>query len=204
MSVSFRQLHAAFAAEVAGIDCRWPSVRRGRRDRGRHGPLCRAGVPRPEHHRRTATRLHPALRRTGELRERRSHPQAPRLPAWAGHGGFLQSRQGRQDHVGRGPGLVLQAWRPAVALGQFVPPGAGEVFAAVRADSAVMGCQHRIRRHARRLRCTRRAHQGRGRGSGLRAFADLLARGDRFHRSDRAGDRATSARCASAWCARIR
>ena len=132
-------------------------------------------------------------RQFGELENyatRRPHPASGRTAgSGRGHRRFLQPRQGRQDHVGRGPGLVLQARRPAVAFGQFVPPGAGEIFAAVGTGAAVMGRQHRIRRHARRLRRARRAHQGGGRGPGLPALADLLARGDRLHRTDRGGDR---------------
>ena len=81
--------------------------------------------------------------------------------------------------------MVLQARRPAVAFGQLVPPDPGEVFAAVGAGDPVLGRQHRVRRYARRLRRARPAHQGRGRGPRLRAFLDLLARGDRLHRADR-------------------
>ena len=64
--------------------------------------------------------------------------------------------------------------------------------------------QHRIRRHARRLRRARRRDQGGDRGPGLRAFADLLARLARLHRTDARRSGRCSSRCASAWCARIR
>ena len=64
--------------------------------------------------------------------------------------------------------------------------------------------QHRVRRHARRLRRARRGDQGEVRGPGLRAQPDLLARHPGLHRLHRRGARASSRRCASAWCAAIR
>ena len=47
------------------------------------------------------------------------------------------------------------------------------------------GRQHRVRRHARRLRHARRCDARGDRGSGVRALADLLARLDGVQRSDR-------------------
>ena len=206
MPVSFRQLHPAFAAEVSGIDCRTAAQRAMRSRRSRRAwtamPCwCFPDQDITDEQQLAFTRHFGELENyaTGGHIRKRADSRLGR-----GHGRLLQPRQGRQDHVGRGPRLVLQAGRPAVALGQFVPPGAGEILAAVRTGVAVMGRQHRIRRHARRLRRARRAHQGRGGRPGLPAFADLLASGDRLHRSDRAGDRRRSRRCASAWCARIR
>lgn len=66
-------------------------------------------------------------------------------------GGLLQPGPLRPHHVGRGSRVVLQARRSALALGQLVPSGARQVFAALGACVAVMGRQHRIRRYARRL-----------------------------------------------------
>ena len=50
------------------------------------------------------------------------------------------------------------------------------------------GRQHRVRRHARGLRRARRRDQGRGRGSDLRALADLLAQPARLRRLRRGGE----------------
>ncbi len=46
--------------------------------------------------------------------------------------------------------------------------------------------------------------EGADRAPGVRAFADLLARRARLHRTDGGGARDDSARCARAWCGPIR
>ena len=58
----------------------------------------------------------------------------------------------------------------------------------------VQGRQHRVRRHASRLRRARPGNEGSGRGPRLRAFADLLARQARLHRFHRRRARALQAR----------
>ena len=151
MPVTIRPLHPVFAGEVAGVDCRRPldsdavaAIEAGMdeyavlvfRDQNltddeqiaftRHfGEL--------EHHTRRA--MSASARTIGSV---------PALPI------SLTSTK-RRDHVAGGPGVVFQTRRPAVAFGQLVPPDPGQVFAAVRAGFAILGRQHRIRRHARRL-----------------------------------------------------
>ena len=105
----------------------------------------------------------------------------------AGDDRRLQPRQGRQAAGARRPPPHVQSRQPAVAFGQLVPRDPGEIFDAVRRASSRPGRQHRVRRHARRLRRARRRDRAPGRGPGLRALADLLARLDGLHRADRGG-----------------
>ena len=51
------------------------------------------------------------------------------VPAWP----TLEPDQGREDHIGRGSRVVLQAGRSALAFGQFVSAGPGQILAVVRA-----------------------------------------------------------------------
>ena len=81
MTVAFRQLHPVFAGEVSGVDLRQPLEQgRGRGDRGRHGPICRAGVPRPAAHRRAAGGVQPQFRRD-RARGEQQRRQARAAPA---------------------------------------------------------------------------------------------------------------------------
>ena len=76
MTVTIRQVGPCFAGEVDGIDMRRPLTRRrDRRDPCRHGQVRRAGVPRPEDHRRPAARLHAE---PGRHRARHRHQPARR------------------------------------------------------------------------------------------------------------------------------
>ena len=155
----------------------------GGRDRGGHGPLRRPGVPRPAADRRPAARVQPQFRRAGG-HARRPDGQArgppPRRPA--GTRRHLQPHRAQRAARARRPQPDVRAGQPAVALGRIVPRGRRRLYAAARPRHSGQGRQHRIRRHARRLRCARRCDQGRGRGPGHRALDRVLARADRLYR----------------------
>ena len=104
----------------------------------------------------------------------------------------------------RRPPPAVRHRQPAVALRQLVQGGAGQVLAAARPQHPVEGRQHRVRRHARGLRRARRRDQGRGRGPGLRALADVLAPASSASPTSPTRSASASGRCASAWCAPIR
>ena len=78
MTIRIRQIHPVFVGEVDGVDLRRPlAADGGRGDRGRHGSLRRAGVPRPAAHRRAADGVQPQLRRD-RARAWQQHHQAAR------------------------------------------------------------------------------------------------------------------------------
>ena len=105
----------------------------------------------------------------------------------------LQPRQEQHAVPARRPAPAVRHRQSAVALGQLVQGDAGQVLAAARHQHPVEGRQHAVRRHARGLRCARRRDQGRGRGHGVRAFADVLAPDHRLLRLHRRGARALPA-----------
>ncbi len=128
-------------------------ARRGRGDRGRHGSLRRAGVPRPAADRRTADSR--SRCNFGELEHTRGNAitKAGGDAARSGVRRCVQPRQGPPAAGARQPAAAVRARQPAVAFRQFVPRGAGDVFAAVGPHRGGQGRRHGIRRHARRLRC---------------------------------------------------
>ena len=179
---------AFFAGEVSGLDLTSPlSTRRGRRRPCRHGPLRRAGVPRPEDRRRPAARLQPqpGAARAGDRRHRRSpgpaHEHGPER--------HLQPRQEQQGSGARRPPPPVRPRQPALALRQLVQAGAGQVFAPVGAQHPADRRQHRVRRHARGLRRARRGDQARGARPDLPAQPDLFPRHPGLHRLHRRGAR---------------
>ena len=123
----------------------------------------------------------------------RHHPQGVGEPAGRGHGRSLQPRQGRQDHLGRRPPVVLQAGRPAVALRQLLCRGPGQVLGPVRPHHPVVGRRTEFADMRAAYDALDDAHQGRGRGPHLRAFANPFARRDRLRRVHARGDRALPA-----------
>ena len=188
MALSIRQIHPVFVGEVSGIDLDQAARPRGRGGhRGRHGPLCRARLPRPAPHRRAADGVHAQFRRDRECR-RQQHHQARRAAPAGRHERRLEPRPEQQAAGARRPPPHVQSRQPALAFGQLVPRHSGQVLDAVGAHRCDQGRQHRVRRHARGLRCARRRDEGRGRGSRLRALADLFARLARLHRADRGGE----------------
>ena len=94
----------------------------------------------------------------------------------------LQPRQVGREARARQQAAHGGAGQPAVALRRLVPRRAGQVLDPERPHRHDRGRQHRVRRHARGLRRARCRDQGRDRGSGLRALADLFARPARLHR----------------------
>ncbi len=114
------------------------------------------------------------------------------------HERCLQPRQGAQAARPRQPPAHVQPRQHAVALGQLVPGGAGEVLAAVGARGQPEGRRHRVRRHARGLRCARRGEQTRNPGLRVRAFLDVLARLARLPRLYRRGEADVQAGAAAA------
>ena len=161
MPVTIRQVGPCFAGEVDGIDMRQPLPAAGRRRHPRrHGQVRRAGLPRPAHRRRAAARLHPQPRRD-RARHRHQPARAERVPPADHVRRRLQPRQGQQ---------AVRARRPAAAV-RASATGCGTPTARSRRRPAkysllharidpVEGRQHRVRRHARRLRCARRRDQG--------------------------------------------
>ena len=92
MSVITRQIGQCFAAEVEGVDMAKPlSAGRGGRDPRRHGPVRRAGVPRPGRRRRAAAGLHAAAWATSSTPSAPAcarptstgcRPRSPTCPTW--------------------------------------------------------------------------------------------------------------------------
>ena len=193
MPVMTRQVGPCFAAEVDGLDLTRPlSAGRRRGDPRRHGPVRGARLPRPAARRRAAARLHPQPGRD-RARHRHEPAGARRVPPADDLRRRVEPRQEPPGLRARRPPAALRHRQPALALRQLVQGGPGEVLAAARAQRPVEGRQHRVRRHARGLRRPRRRDEGRDRGPGLRALADLLAPAARLHRLHRRGARALQA-----------
>ena len=90
-----------------------------------------------------------------------------------------------------------QSRQSAVAFGQRVPGGAGEVFDPVGQAGAGKGGNTEFADMPGRPTMRGRGDQGRGRGAGAPAFADVLARAARVHRVSLGGRRRRSGRCRS-------
>ena len=171
-------------ARMTGIDTRGRSRRRSRGDRSGHEPACRARLPRPGRHRRAAARLHAQFRRRSRKAPTRRHrkesgscastpasPTSPTSTRTAEARARRQAAHGCSWATGCGTPTARSARcrrSTRCCAARIVPTG---------------GRQHRVRRHARGLRRARCGDQGRDRGSGLRALADLLARPARLHRA---------------------
>ena len=205
MTVTIRQVGPCFAGEVDGIDMRRPlhrdevaAIHAGMdryavlvfHDQNIDDEQQLAFTPQPRRDR--AWRIGTSLRATNEYRL--PHDLRRRL----------QPRQGQHAVRARRPPPAVRHRQPAVALRQLVQGGPGEILAAARAQHPVEGRQHRIRRHARRLRRARRGDQGRYRGPRLRALADVFARSSSASPTSPTRSASVSSRCASAWCAPIR
>jgi len=151
MPLSIRPLNPVFAGEVTGVDCRRP-LGRGEVAAIEAGMDEYAVLVFPEQELSDAeqiafTRHFGELERNsraGHIRKNEDHRLGPGIADFSNldKSGALMSAEDR---------VVLQARRPAVAFRQLVPPGPGQVFAIVGPGRPVLGRQHRIRRHARRL-----------------------------------------------------
>ena len=192
-----------FAGEVSGIDMRQPLTRDevAAIDR-RHGPIRRAGVPRPADRRRAAARVQPQFRRARDTRIGDMH-RAEERAAGAGDRRHLQPRQGQRA-----------VWRATTA---------GGCSASATCCGTPTARSSRPRRSTRC--CAPRIIPSKG---GNTEFADMRAAYDalddetkaeiedlvcehcqiysrgiaRLHRIHRRGTRAQSSRCRSVWCAR--
>ena len=180
------------------------AARRRGGDRGGHGSPRRPGVPRPAPDRRRAARVHPQFRRAGGL-TRRQHRDACTNAA------CRSTCRMRPTSTATTKPLARDDRRRMFNLGNRLWHSDSSYRAVPAKYSLLSGAYrggprrpYRVRRHARRLRCAGRRDEGRDRGSGLRTFADLLARPARLHRTVRPRSGRCSRRCASAWCARIR
>ena len=193
MPISFRQVGPCLAAEVSGIDIGKPlTPAEVAAIHARHGQVRRAGVPPPADRRRAAARFHPQPRRD-RGGDRHGPARSQRVPAAHDLRRRVQSRQGQQAVRPRRPQAAVLARQPAVAFRQLVQGNACEILAAAFAQRRIEGRQHRVRRHARGLRCARRGDQGAVRGPRVRAFAAVLARGARLHRVHGRGAQAHAA-----------
>ena len=143
MTVTIRQVGPCFAGEVEGIDMRTPAhPGRGRGDPRRHGPVRRAGVPRPEDRRRPAARLHAE---PGRDRARDRHQPArrqTRLACPRPSPTSPTSTRTTRPFAARRPPPAVRHRQPAVALRQLVQGDPGEVLAAARHQHPVQGRQH--------------------------------------------------------------
>ena len=201
MPVSIRQIHPVFVGEVSGVDITKPLTPAGRGGhRRRHGQVCRAGVPRPEAHRRAADGVHAQLRRHRGCARRQRH-EAPGQAPGHRHERRLQPRQGRQAAAPRQPPAAVQPRQHALALRQLVPGHPRQVFAAVRPGREQEGRQYRVRRTWARptRRWTRRPG---ARSRTWCASTPSCTRAGRWASSTTpTRRRRCSSRCASAWCA---
>jgi alpha-ketoglutarate-dependent 2,4-dichlorophenoxyacetate dioxygenase len=152
MPVSIRPLHRVFAGEVSGIDCRKP-LSAGEIDvveagMNEYAVLIFRDQNLTDEEQIAFTRHFGELENyntPGHVRKREDQRLGPGIADFSNldkHGNIMSD----EDRV-----WFFKLGRPAVALRQFVPPGAGEIFAALRACPSVMGRQHRIRRYAHRL-----------------------------------------------------
>ena len=205
MTVTIRQVGPCFAAEVDGIDMRKPlSARRGGGDPCRHGQVRRAGVPRPGHRRRAAARLHPE---PGRHRARHRHQPArgqrvracrrpsPTCPT------STRTTSCSRATTAAGCSPSATACGTPTARSRRCRPS---TRCCARVSIPSKGGDTRVRRHARGLRCARRRDQGGGRGHGLRALADVLARSSSASPTSPTRSASASSRCGSAWSAPIR
>ena len=119
MTVTIRQIGPCFAAEVEGIDLRKPLSRRGGRgDPCRHGPVRRAGLPRPEIDDEQQLAF---TRSLGELEQAiGTSLRAAGGPACHHVRRRVQPRQGQQAVRARRPAPAVRHRQPAVALRQLV------------------------------------------------------------------------------------
>ena len=140
---------------------RSPVGRGGGGDPCRHGPVRRAGVPRPAHHRRPAARLQPPARSARDRRPATSPRPRTGASAWSSNDISNLDKHNEvlaRDDRRRLFGLGNQLWHSDSSF----KDGAGQVFAAVGPHHPRRRRQHRVRRHARGLRRARRQDQARG------------------------------------------
>ncbi len=99
-----------FAGEVTGIDLTRPlGAATGGGDRGRHGPLRRAGLPRPAFRRRHPAGVQPEFRRAGDFLRRRDE-QAGGPAAEDRDGRYLQPRSQQQVCAQPTTGCAWARW----------------------------------------------------------------------------------------------
>ena len=159
MSVSIRQIHPVFVGEVSGIDITRPLSRD-------EVAAVEAGMDRYavllfRDQKVTDEQQMAFSLNFGVLEDARggniTKPEDRRLQVGMNDVSNLGAR--RAAHGARLSPAPVQPRQHAVALGQLVPRDPREVFAAVGARGESGGRQHRVRRHARGLRCARHGHE---------------------------------------------